>query len=55
MAFQCQVDDITNCQCYSLNLSPEEKSFIGETYSDCLCRKCLLELKTSSPLTHSKR
>jgi adenosylcobinamide kinase/adenosylcobinamide-phosphate guanylyltransferase len=44
-AFECKVGDITQCQCYGLSLTEEEKAFIADRYEDCLCRNCLMELK----------
>ena len=46
-AFECKVGDITHCQCYGIGLTAEEKAFLEERYSDCLCRNCLLELKSA--------
>ncbi|HEV8270045.1 MAG TPA: cysteine-rich CWC family protein [Chitinophagaceae bacterium] len=43
--FECKAGSITACQCYGIGLSNEERAFIEERYSDCLCRNCLLELK----------
>ena len=43
-AFECKVGDITQCQCYGIKLTSEEKKFIESRYEDCLCRKCLNEL-----------
>jgi hypothetical protein len=44
-SFECKPGDITQCQCYGISFSIEERAFIEERYEDCLCRKCLLELK----------
>lgn len=43
--FECKVGDVTNCQCYGIELSIEEEAFITKQYADCLCRNCLLQLK----------
>jgi len=43
--FECKAGSITECQCYVIQLSNEERMFIEECYDDCLCRNCLLELK----------
>jgi len=43
--FECKAGSITACQCYGIPLSDEERAFIENRYSDCLCRNCLLELK----------
>jgi hypothetical protein len=44
-AFECKAGDITQCQCYSIQLSIEERAFVEERYKDCLCADCLLQLK----------
>ena len=44
-AFECRVGDITNCQCYRVELTVAEETFIASNYDECLCRNCLLQLK----------
>lgn len=44
-AFACKPGNITECQCFGINLTEEEKAFIAEKFDDCLCRNCLLDLK----------
>jgi len=53
-SFECRVGDITNCQCNGLRFTAQEKAFIEERYSDCLCASCLLELKDKSILFREK-
>lgn len=43
--FICKPGNITQCQCYSVNLSKNESLFIKELYDDCLCYDCLEKLK----------
>jgi hypothetical protein len=43
--FECKVGDVTNCQCYGIELRVEE-AFITKQFADCLCRNCLLQLKS---------
>ncbi len=45
-AFECKVGSITLCQCYGIVFSEAEKKLISDKYRDCLCRGCLLELKS---------
>ncbi|HEY2720546.1 MAG TPA: cysteine-rich CWC family protein [Chitinophagaceae bacterium] len=45
-SFECKADTITECQCYHVQLNSEERMFIEECYDDCLCKNCLLELKS---------
>jgi len=44
-AFECKPGSITQCQCYEVILSIEEKAYLEQHYSDCLCRDCLLYIK----------
>jgi len=53
-SFECKMGDITQCQCYGIGLSLGEKAFLEERYEDCLCRRCLLELKQRSVLFKEK-
>ncbi|HMO63465.1 MAG TPA: cysteine-rich CWC family protein [Ferruginibacter sp.] len=43
--FECKTGDINNCQCFGVELSVAEETFIASHYNDCLCRNCLLQLK----------
>lgn len=43
--FECKAGNITECQCSSISLTPEESQFIAGKYADCLCRDCLLAIK----------
>jgi hypothetical protein len=52
--FECKAGDITNCQCSNIKLSVEERAFIEDRYSDCLCADCLLQLKNGHALFKEK-
>lgn len=43
--FLCNVDNIEQCQCYGTRLNDEQRQVVRDHYADCLCRKCLEELK----------
>lgn len=43
--FECKVGNVAECQCNGINFTEEEKHYIAQQYSDCLCRRCLLEMK----------
>jgi hypothetical protein len=43
-----------HCQCNGITFTNEEKAFIEERYTDCLCRNCLLELKQRYTLFKEK-
>jgi len=42
--FICKVDDLPHCQCVGVSVSPDLLAKLHETYSDCLCSRCLKEL-----------
>ncbi len=42
--FECKPGDITHCQCYTINLTEEQRAYIEQRYSDCLCKNCLAYL-----------
>ncbi len=52
--FECKPGNITQCQCYGITFTAEEKAFIEEKYNDCLCRNCLLQLKNQVELFKEK-
>ncbi|MGD8780693.1 MAG: cysteine-rich CWC family protein [Ignavibacteria bacterium] len=43
--FECKSGNITQCQCFEVELSAHDLQLMKEVYDDCLCKKCLLELK----------
>ncbi len=43
--FECKVGNIALCQCSGISLTDEDKRYIAASYSDCLCRNCLLAIK----------
>jgi hypothetical protein len=42
---ECKVYEIKNCKCSEISLTPDEIRFIHSKYSDCLCNKCLMQMK----------
>ncbi len=42
--FECKPGDITNCQCFGIELRDAARQYIAIHYHDCICRKCLLQL-----------
>lgn len=42
--FECRHNDIVHCQCAGISFTPKQREQLKRTYTDCLCRKCLLEL-----------
>lgn len=49
--FECKPQNITECQCYGLELSDAARQTIAEQYTDCLCRNCLLEISKETTST----
>lgn len=43
--FECKAGSISLCQCTTVTLTVEERSFIAAKYTDCLCADCLRDLK----------
>jgi hypothetical protein len=43
--FECKLGNVAECQCNGITFSEPEKDYISKSYADCLCRKCLLEIK----------
>ena len=52
-SFECKVDDITNCQCYGIDLSVDELNFVSKQFVDCVCLKCLIEIRAEFQNQHS--
>jgi len=43
--FECKVGNVNECQCSGISFTDTEKDYIARRYADCLCRKCLLEIR----------
>lgn len=43
--FVCKANNISDCDCMQISISGEEQKYIDSKYVDCLCNKCLKELK----------
>ena len=39
--FECKENDILNCDCATVKLSPATRTRIASVYDECLCVKCL--------------
>ena len=42
--FRCNAENISACSCSQIVLSNETKSFLANTFFNCLCNECLTEL-----------
>ncbi|WP_090098607.1 cysteine-rich CWC family protein [Chitinophaga sp. CF118] len=51
-AFECRVGSILQCQCQQVTLTEDERAYINETYSECLCASCLTAMQKSYRQTH---
>lgn len=45
--FECRAGTILRCQCQDVTLSKEERTFIQQQYSGCLCADCLRDMKSA--------
>jgi hypothetical protein len=52
--FECKPGNITQCQCYGIKLTDEQKVFIEFRYNDCLCSNCLTDLQNDIELFKEK-
>ena len=43
--FECKADDISNCNCFSIELSHLVQAELKEKYHDCLCADCLKRIE----------
>ena len=43
--FECKAGSILQCQCSQLKLTENERNYIEQHYADCLCIRCLEEIK----------
>lgn len=43
---------MAECQCNGISFSDAEKDYIAQSYADCLCRKCLLEIRHEMRVKH---
>jgi len=43
--FECKAGSIMLCQCNTIQLSAEERAYVGAKFDDCLCAACLAVLQ----------
>ena len=53
-AFECKAGNITQCQCYGVELTAALRVFIKQQFDDCLCRDCLLQLQDEFEVAEEK-
>jgi len=44
--FECKTGSILLCQCQTVALDETQLAWIAERYDDCLCSRCLRELRS---------
>ena len=45
-AFECKSGDIVKCQCELVKLEQCHRDYIAQQFDDCLCAKCLVDLRS---------
>jgi hypothetical protein len=54
--FECKSGSILLCQCQTVVLSPEQLEYITFHYEDCLCSRCLREVRSEyNQQQHARR
>jgi len=41
VAFECKVDNITQCQCFGVTLNSEVQQYLRKQFAGCICLNCL--------------
>ena len=52
--FKCGAN-AENCWCFEIELTSETSAKLRESYKDCLCVECLLELETTSLIVENEK
>ncbi|HEY6504848.1 MAG TPA: cysteine-rich CWC family protein [Chitinophagaceae bacterium] len=52
--FECKPGSITQCQCFEIKLSAEQRAYLEQKYGDCLCRECLVYIQQEFELFKEK-
>lgn len=53
-AFECKPGSITQCQCFEVQLTTEQRAYLEQRYHDCLCKNCLMQLQQEFELFKEK-
>lgn len=43
--FECKVGSISLCQCSAVTINEDERKYLQQCFSDCLCASCIHALK----------
>lgn len=52
--FDCKSGNISQCPCYDIVLSDDQKAYLEQRYTDCLCKSCLQSLSDELNLFKQK-
>lgn len=52
--FECKPGSITQCQCFEVILTGEQRAYLEQRYSDCLCKNCLVQIQQEFELFKEK-
>ena len=44
-SFECKLGNVLECQCNSIQLGFDERNYVENIYTDCLCIHCLHVLR----------
>ena len=43
--FECKSGSVLLCQCQTVTLTEKQLEYIASRYQDCLCAKCLMDIR----------
>lgn len=46
IVYECKMGSINLCQCTAVQLTEEQRYYVGSRFGDCLCVNCLAALQT---------
>ena len=50
--FECKVGNIALCDCMKVELTAKERAYISKQFEDCICVRCLAEMKNKKYKKH---
>jgi acyl-CoA hydrolase len=53
--FECKAGSVALCQCNTIRLNAEERDYLQRLFNDCLCGKCMQELRSDYHLKFSQQ
>lgn len=53
--FECKAGSITQCHCFDVQLTGDERALLEREYKDCLCNGCLREYQFGERKTPATR